>query len=248
MKYAKKMKLVEVDDISSTNEDTHQHRHKVSDENYSKPYVLSSLDQLMSDILSKKGISDVEKWQLYSQSLQKYLNFVKTLSEKSQTSINHSEVNQKVRPKDSSILFTPSEISDFNLSNPVDDSLNLSVLTPIRDSIDSISAPRVRHFFERAREMEATNNKSSTSIKEIGEIAESVPIHEPMEINYPVGRKIKKASNKNNRRSSLMYQPWSPIQTRSLVKKKKRKAETALLTRPCKVILNDLYWEPTSAR
>lgn len=76
MKYAKKMKLIEINE-PYINETSMISLQKPNDENYLKPKVLYDLDNTMRNILEQKNISDNEKWGLYSQALSKYLNYSK---------------------------------------------------------------------------------------------------------------------------------------------------------------------------
>lgn len=194
MKYTKKMKLVELDDISQPNKDFHHNTWPISDESYSKPYVLSSLDHLMEGILRKSGISDIDKWQLYNQSLQKYLNFVKVQSKKPEIMQNHSEDTQSYR----------------NLTNRDDafctsnDLSLISGVAPLHDSLNSISVPSVKSFFEKVRESDASfvNNNSNVSMM-------SSSTNGELPQNHFVSNKRKEQIP--NRKRSLTYGECSPV-------------------------------------
>lgn len=216
MKYAKKMKLVEIDndDIS-----THTNNSRINDEEYAKPHVLSPLDNIMNKILKTPFISDGEKWRQYSQALQRYLNHVKITSRKIDYNSSYTENREKDDYNSISSIADP-----FNFSIPSHD---ISGLYPIRDSLDSISQPVVKSFFERAR-----SNTDGT-------------VQEPLEnVDQPSLPKESQPA-KEKTRKSLYY-------TRSkCVSSKKRRAEESLSAelsqvRPCKIVLNK--WLPSTAR
>lgn len=220
MKYAKKMKLIEIDDINVPSPANNSIN--IDDENYSKPRVLSTLDNIMNEILSKPIISDVDKWQLYSQALQRYLNHVKHTSQR---------LNYNPLPPEN-VKSVVSTVEDpFNFSLPQND---MSGVYPIRDSLDSISQPAVRDFFEKARKSNDTGNITSPLL--------------PMDIidRQPTPKK-RKAKKPSNPRRVL------PYQTLTRAGASKRRAENSISAemsniRPCKVMLNRLNWEPTNAR
>lgn len=89
------MKLVEIDDRGLTT--CVNNPMIIDDESYSKLRVMSNLDNVMNEIL-KTPMSDAEKWTLYSQVLQKYLNHAKISSRKIDTNIlpvnNNNESNR----------------------------------------------------------------------------------------------------------------------------------------------------------
>lgn len=76
MKYAKKMKLVDIDDVTHSSSGPSNHS-MPSDDNFITPRILSLLDNAMNDILNRSDVDDGEKWILYNQSLQRYLNHMK---------------------------------------------------------------------------------------------------------------------------------------------------------------------------
>lgn len=124
MKFAKKMRLVEIDNDFSNDHSMNQSKLNSDDEKYTQPKVLSTLDKMMDEILRQNGLCDADKWTLYNQVLRRYL------------------VNVKNK-KDASIL-------DFSKCNNILESTRNS--HDVRDSLDSISEPAVRSFFEKARE------------------------------------------------------------------------------------------------
>lgn len=136
MKCAKKMRLVEVDDIPNNYSNT------ITDENYTKPRMLSSLDNKMMEILKSNSLHDFDKWMLYNQTLQRYLKFV----ENGNTQAIH-QTGKKHSVKDDS-SFSHSPLPPFELIDNV----------TTRDSLDAISLPGVREFFEKARQVNNTDN------------------------------------------------------------------------------------------
>ena len=220
------MKLVELDSIDQTNNDFIHTSSPISDETYSKPYVLSALDRLMNDILKKSGLSDGEKWQLYNQTLQRYLNFVKAQSKEK----NSASTSIQTKSCDSNLDDTR---RDFTLLR--DSSFNMSGVEPIRDSLDTISVPVVRDFFMNAREKNDPLNASWRSLPS------PQPQHQQPSLPKVVNdRPKKKAVRKVNHYIQFKPNPSS----RSKAAAKKRHAEALLSQiRPRKVIA----WEPTNA-
>lgn len=220
------MKLIELDSIDQTNNEFIHTSSPISDETYSKPYVLSALDRLMNDILKKSGLSDGEKWQLYNQTLQRYLNFVKAQSKEK----NSASTSIQSKAYDSNLDDTR---RDFTLLR--DSSFNMSGVDPIRDSLDTISVPVVRDFFMNAREK---NDPLNTSWR-------SLPSPQPQQQQPSLPKVVnerpkKKAVRKVNHYIQFNSNPSS----RSKAVAKKRHAEALLSQiRPRKVIA----WEPTNA-
>lgn len=225
MKFAKKMKLIEID---NDNIAPHANSNCINDEEYPKPHVLSPLDNIMNKILKAPFISDGEKWSLYNQALQRYLNHVKIATKK--IDYNNTSYSEN-RGKD-----------DYNSSPAVEDTFNLSMspldisgLAPLRDSLDSISQPVVRNFFERARNTSA------------------VPLFSQPVVDQPSLPKepTKRKARKSQPRRILPYNNTIYYTRSKCVSSKKRRAENSLSAdlsqvRPCKVILN--RWLPSTAR
>lgn len=211
------MKLVEVDDstlLSHTN-------NTIDDESYSKPRVLSTLDNVMNEIL-RAQIPDADKWKLYSQALQRYLNHAKVNSTKNAPIIGNTN------PEDNPFNFSLGSFSE-RFQNDV----NMSGVQPLRDSLDSISQPSVRNFFEQARD----HNFVVTEI--LPEEVEAVS-------RNPSPPQRQPKHTKNHRRV-LPYRLNMAPGTR------KRRAENNLSAnmsqiRPCKVSIQNIDWVPTTAR
>lgn len=136
------MKLVEIDDVTHSSACSPDQL-LPSDQNFVASRILSILDKSMNSILNRRDIDDGEKWVLYNQTLQKYLNHMK------KTRVQNSNTPQ-------------SQQSEFNGQNQLNYSLGefdgcvsdqyMSGVLPMRDSIDTISQPMVREFFEQARQ------------------------------------------------------------------------------------------------
>lgn len=139
MKYAKKMQLVELESDCQNVQGLNSNSLPL-DKIYAEPRV--SLDTLMNEILNKSEVCDNDKWVLYNQTLQRYLNFMKNL--KNSTTCRADEQSLK-SPFDNNQLDNPS----FSIHHPIGD---LSGFEAIRDSLDSIQQPAVREFFEKIRE------------------------------------------------------------------------------------------------
>lgn len=153
MKYARKMKLVPFDDDSAMNR---THSDGLSDKHFVTPRVLSTLDGVMNEILRRSDLNDGDKWRLYNQSLQRYLNFVKRNQQKNDSVITPNHRKNASAESLDHLNELQSECVDRN--DTIDTFLNqfspneISGIMPIRDSLDSISQPAVRSFFEKARE------------------------------------------------------------------------------------------------
>lgn len=131
MKFAKKMKLVECDDVAS---DIHQTIQKPSNTEFLDPKTLFNLDLEMNKILSKNGYTDSEKWTLYNQALMRYL-----------------QISKQTRPAIENTKNTYREdFADF--ANSTYHSTSENPLYKTRDSLESIKSSKVRDFFVKARE------------------------------------------------------------------------------------------------
>lgn len=205
------MKLVEIADNMHT---ACSNIPRIDDDSYLKPRVLSTLDSVMSEIL-RAPISDGDKWTLYSQSLQKYLNHAKVTTKKPDCNFSYSPNNKETIPVDE-------ETFNFSLGSISEaPRLDMSVISPIRDSIDSISQPTVRNFFERARVL----NTSNPSPEKTGNVATAyVPRKKKRAI-----RRLQPSRAKKRRPETSLSADMSRI-------------------RPCKVTMQRLNWEPTNAR
>lgn len=104
------MKLIEYDD-NDVNA-IHMHHPIHSDIKYAEPKILHSLDSIMGQILNKKDLSDNEKWNLYNQTLQRYLHFAnKSDKMNSQGNINLEAEHQF--PRDSLDTITQPTVREF---------------------------------------------------------------------------------------------------------------------------------------
>lgn len=222
------MKLVEVDDNNNISSPVNACT-AVDDDNYSKPRILSTLDSVMNKILNAPSISYTDKWLLYSQALQRYLNHVKMNSQKTIDKLPIPETNIS----DNAVLDDKFNylIPRINISNT-----DMSGIEPIRDSLDSITQPAVRSFFERARNKDNLSNTSSS-------ISSSPRLS--VQPAAPTAIRPKKKAKKGVIRRSGPY-----MYTRSTTRLKKRQANNTLTAelnlRPAKTCLQN--WESTSAR
>lgn len=140
MKYTKKMKLVDIDEPGLIEKNAVDCM--MSDSNYASPRVLSALDGIMDAILKRNDLDDGAKWILYNQTLHRYLNFVK--NQQNQTSKDEHKA-------DSQIVNNHAFNQSFDLFKPSSSAFEISGIEPLRDSLDAISQPIVREFFENAR-------------------------------------------------------------------------------------------------
>lgn len=165
MKYTKKMKLVELD--NGHLENNMQCSSLLSDSNYTAPRVFSTLDELMNKILNAADLSDNDKWILYNQTLQRYLNYMKNINRQKPSIQSESQAIQNrtisdIRPQDVTL-------SDFraNTSLSFNNSINdMTGVETMRDSLDSIQQPNVRTFFENLREQNMNKCVSSPEDQE----------------------------------------------------------------------------------
>lgn len=197
MKYAKKMRLVEFD--SATPNLHHMYNQLLPDKEYAEPRVLSKLDSSMSEILNRNDIPDSKKLIFYNQLLRKYLHF---------TNKNNSPQSNNVDLEDS---FTQPTMTE---------------LLPGRVSLDNITQPSVREFFESLREENTgpSNNNSlreqptSLSPNENQQLARSSLEN----IEQPVVRQFFEALRDVSPNISLIQQkPHTPAITRSRTKAKR---------------------------
>lgn len=133
------MKLVAIDDISH-HPDDQSYLSLPSDEKFSAPRILSMLDNSMNTILNRSDINDGEKWTLYNQTLQRYLNHMKKTHTQHSLHNNNQSSTQDQRNRTPEAFNT--RISDHNITG----------IFPIRDSIENITPPNVKQFFEHARQ------------------------------------------------------------------------------------------------
>lgn len=218
------MKLVEIDDNNLS--PTGNIGVILDDNSYSNPRVMSTLDNAMNEIL-RAPMSDGDKWKLYSQALQRYLNHSKNISRK-------NDRNSSCPINNDGNKGVPAEESAFNLSiGHIPHQFDMSGVDFIRDSLDSISQPSVRSFFERARE----NNISTSPLQPspIVEVDEQPPLPKRRPPKKPAIRRVQ------------------PYRSNAGAATKKRRAEMSLSAdlsqiRPCKVAIQRLNWTPTTAR
>lgn len=235
MKFAKKMQLVEIGDMAQptrTNNNIY-----ADDESYSKPRVLSSLDNIMNEIL-KAPMSDGDKWKLYSQALHRYLNHAKFASRNTDHNISQTVGDNETDPSAienpfnfSSITNFPPHSFDIPHSSRDNSQFDVSGVSRMRDSLESISQPSVRNFFESYK----TQNNSGTSNGE--SLAQSPP-----------KQKKKKKFKKSSANRVLPFRNAVSAATN------KRRAENSLRQdvsqmRPLKVMVSRLqHWESSNAR
>lgn len=210
MKYAKKMKLVPIDDCDIHQDTKHRKQYESlpSDTDFTTPRILSILDNEMSDILKRSDIADRQKWLLYNQTLQRYLTFLK-----------NNRVQNPTQPQQSNV--EPSDIERFNsfdsLTDPFPEN-NISDIIEIRDSLDSITQPHVRQFFESARQQK---DKSMS-------IDDSQPsTNKSKKSNRSTNKRTKTPRRRCTKRNATTLMHYLPIK---------------------KKLINFETWEPTTAK
>lgn len=150
MKYAKKMKLIDIDETTPTHPSNDLHQ---SDANFVTPRTLSMLDGAMNDILNRCDIPDGEKWILYNQTLQKFLNYMKKA--RSQDKLP-STIHNTIPDQRNQSLSDQRNQSRATFDGRMSDN-SLSGIFPMRDSIELIQQPAVRDFFQQFSENVAEN-------------------------------------------------------------------------------------------
>lgn len=147
MKYTKKMRLIDVDedDVTQPNIDSQYQSHP-PDHKFVAPRMLSILDNSMNAILNRCDMDDGEKWIHYNQTLQKFLNHMK------QTRLPNTQQIEGGRQNRTTDAFD-GHISDHNITG----------IHPLRDSLDTISQPSVRDFFQQLRENASNTSKPHQS-------------------------------------------------------------------------------------
>lgn len=229
MKYTKKMKLVDIDEIPLEQNNIAT---TMSDSNYASPRVLSSLDNIMSGVLNRNDLDDTDKWILYNQSLHRYLNFIKNQNQQQSIAKNHNQ-----QPNNNDFEYTPS------LFKPAHSQFEISGVETLRDSLDSISQPIVREFFEKVRNNgcgESSPNRSlNSSAMDIAEDCD-------LDIAQLRGNRRNQAKPPKKKRNTGSYgrnQRQSPVRTRG---KAKRQNESVFKpARAVKVLIP--RWTPTAA-
>lgn len=237
MKFAKKMKLVDIDDDISHTSIASTQQLLPTDDNFTAPRMLSILDNSMNSILNRHDIDDGEKWALYNQTLQRYLNYMKKQRTQNFNTQHTQNFNTQHIPQ-----------PEINVQNQLTHSFDgrisdndISGISPMRDSLDSISNTRVRNFFEQARQ--SSQNSNAT--------AQSSPIsHNVSDISMPILN------------HSLQMPPQRSTTTKKRVTKKRpATAHPEGYMRPCKISLTDLaksrgrtrsvtnfFWKATNAK
>lgn len=236
MKYAKKMKLVDIDD-NTTHQPNNLYQTLQSDKNFVAPRTLSMLDGSMHDILNRRDLPDSEKWMLYNQTLQKFLNYMKsarsqhTLHKPSSPSTHHTPVQSEQR--NHSLNLFDDRISDHSLSG----------IFPLRDSIDLISQPNVRNFFQQMRENVGNATDQGDGARDDGlaspglGIVDSMSNHSqsPMDVESPSRNITRRRATKRN--ASLNITDHHPRKIAQINPRPLLQDYT-----------NDFNWEPTQAK
>lgn len=135
------MKLVDIDDLPHQTGDQ-SYLSLPSDEKFTAPRILSMLDNSMNAILNRNDMNDGEKWTLYNQTLQRYLNHMRKTQKSNTQQLPHNiQFNEEEQQNHTSEAFN-NRISDHDITG----------IFPIRDSIETITQPNVRQFFQQARQ------------------------------------------------------------------------------------------------
>lgn len=264
MKYAKKMKLVDIGEVSAI--EKNYSSGIISDSDYVQPRMLSSLDRVMRGILERKDLDDGSKWTLYNQTLHRYLNFVKNQQNQQpqqqslQSENDHQLIDSSLDLNHSfnSIDFTTtdSNTTDFNhtFNRSIDSSKGsssnsrISGINPLRDSLDSIAAPKVREFFANVRDNAANTVPSDVPERELSQMSmdisefSSAKPAEKSKTTSKTGRQKRRARNvPYNRFQHYMGNPTKP---RALAKRHNE----SIFNPPRSSKLLITGWTPTSAK
>lgn len=249
------MRLIDIDDTTPTQPATDLQHTVQSDANFVEPRTLSLLDGAMNDILNRYDIPDSEKWMLYNQTLQKFLNYMKkTRSQDALPNTYHTSPQHDQRNQYRSMF--DGHISENSLSG----------INPIRDSIDLISPPAVRNFFQQAKE-NAAKSADNNSYQQLSPILapQDSPTHlTPSQMGYdtqqtphqsqiPVrvrGTATKSKQSPQRRAPKRNAQNITSITNQHRPKARREKIEPRPLfrTRNPTRSNHDFYWQPTQAK
>lgn len=251
MKHAKKMKLVPLDDTTySSAGQSH-----LSDENFTAPRILSILDTSMKAILNRNDINDGDKWTLYKQTLQRYLNQIK---KNHTTNSNVQQLPQKNEFED--LYHRHNTPSTFN--NHISEH-DISGIFPMNPSVDSMLPPNVKQFFDQARKSDASRFSPISPVSLHDEIisphtsANQTPqhvTHVPMSISIPTTDETrnvavrKRAAKRNAVRDMTTVHPYKLV-ARDHAAMPKNLQPTQLYRNRRQPQSNfDFYWKPTDAK
>lgn len=262
MKYAKKMKLVDIDEVNTI--EKNYTPGIISDSDYVQPRMLSSLDRVMRGILERKDLDDGSKWTLYNQTLHRYLNFVKnqqnqqpqqqSLQSKNDHQLidNSLDLNHSFNTIDFST--TDSNTTDFNhtFNRSIDSSKGsssnsrISGINPLRDSLDSITAPQVREFFANVRDQAANTTTSNEPERELSnmDVSEFI-IAKPAEKSKTSSKTVRqKRRARNVPYNRFQHYMGQPTKSRALAKRHNE----SIFNPPRSSKLLIASWTPTSAK
>lgn len=253
MKYAKKMKLVPVDDISHSAVD----QSHLPDENFTASRILSILDDSMNAILNRNDINDGEKWTLYNQTLQRYLNHMK------KTHSQNSNVQRPQKFQSEETYNRHHTPSAFNNSISEHD---ISGIFPMKPSIESALQPNVREFFEQARKSDASQfspisatsiydeiNSSNTNADQSPHRTPLQITHQPMSISIPSTdetRNIavrKRGPKRNAVRDMTTVHPYKMAKDHAAMPKNLEPTQLYRNRRQPQSNM-EFYWQPTNAK
>lgn len=141
------MKLVEFDDNNLSSS-----KIEYSDEQYRAPRVLQHLDKEMGQILQMSNLSDTEKLSFYNQVLRRYLVFVNQARHIHQAKSKEEDENDHLQQ---SLLFNESGCT--------------------RDSIDAISQPSVKKFFESLRDASMNDGSAQNTLFPLSSTQQGIP-------------------------------------------------------------------------
>lgn len=226
------MKLVDIDEVSQTDS---PHLLPPSDDNFSASRKLSILDNFMSDILNRRDIGDGEKWMLYNQSLQRFLNYMK------QARTSNLNTNHTIETKfnESKLNTEDQQNSTFdNTFDPFDEHISdhdISGVFPIRDSIDSITQPVVKRFFEQARQNDPLSSPPAAATSADNSLMSFIEESSPQPQLHP--HVTKRAPKRNASQNLSGLPPNKMIAPRSLYRPRKQAKPN-----------HALYWEATNAK
>lgn len=256
MKYAKKMKLIDIDDDGATPyQSNNLYQTMQSDKKFMEPRTLSMLDNSMNDILNRGDMADGEKWILYNQTLHRFLNYMKNARSPITIEKTSSQAMQNTTPqfdrRNQTINAFDGHISDNSLNG----------IFPMRDSIESISQPNVRDFFQQIRNIPAnTSVNQSSPVAAISDqpITHSVsPMDHDFEelplspqIQQPPKRKTLTRKKSPERRATkrLANPNISGVPPRKVAQKTAMTPRELFRVRKPTRSYNEVYWEKTNAK
>lgn len=248
------MKLIDIDESTPHQNSYHTMQ---SDTNFVAPRTLSMLDGAMNDILNCSEIPDNEKWILYNQTLQKFLSYMKNKRTQDAIQKSHFLPNQHTPIQSKQQNQTPATFDQRMLNHSLND---IFPLRDSRDSIDLISQPIVREFFENARASAAENEMDNVAnISGVVPLSPVLPIPDTspnqsttppsyMDFDSQTTPSPQRRGAKRNASQNISNLTGGPPRKATAAQRNRGQPTSLFRQRNPPQSNNDFYWQPTSAK